>query len=164
MLRDRTTRPDKVILSFGGNSNYLAPCVGPNTVESHRAQIREVKRIWTGWGAGVTIVSVPYIPFEPSEDAQIAMRSEAYRQGMKAADGGIYVTPGRKWYWTRPCMAGERCVGHQINKAVAPGRNIVRSNDRVHFCPGPPHNLEPCGTYSSGSWRYARALTAAVNL
>jgi hypothetical protein len=162
MRSDRARRPAAVILSFAGNDRYLEPCVGDDLVASYQAQMREVKRIWTGSGTDVTWVAAPAHPAPGSEAAQDAMRSEAYRQGLGVGDGGRYITPGRVWYWTQPCLPGERCIGSQLNGAVAPGRNIVRSSDRVHFCPGAGHGFDPCPTYSSGAWRYARALTEAL--
>jgi hypothetical protein len=162
MRADRSRRPEKVILSFAGNDRYLEPCVGTDLTASYRAQMQEVKRIWTGSGTGVSWAAAPYHPAPGAEVAQDAMRAEAYRQGLGVVDGGRYVTPGRVWSWTQPCMAGEPCVGSQINRAVAPGRNIVRSSDRVHFCPGAGHGFDRCPTYSSGAWRYARALTESL--
>lgn len=162
MRADRNTRPRMAIISFAGNSNYLAPCVGTSHLASYRAQMQEVQRIWTGSGTRLAWVSTPRLPVAYTEDAQDVMRSEAQRLGMVVGDGGKYVSPNRVWAWTQPCMAGERCVGRQLNGAVAPGRNIVRANDRVHFCPGPSHGFDPCSTYSSGSWRFARALTEVL--
>jgi hypothetical protein len=163
MRADRPRRPAKVILSFAGNDRYLEPCVGSDLAASYRAQMQEVKRIWTGSGTAVSWVAAPYHPSPGAEVAQDAMRAEAYRQGLGVADGGRYVTPGRVWSWTQPCMAGERCIGSQISSLVPPGRNIVRASDRVHFCPGPPKGFDPCPTYSSGAWRYARALTEPLS-
>lgn len=163
MQADRTTRPDAVILSFAGNPRFLEPCVGDNVAASYRDQMKFVKAIWTGWGADVTIALTPYIPNDVSETAQQAMKSEAHRQGLRVVDAGTYITPGRRWFWTQPCMAGERCVGHQLNRAVAPGRNIVRADDQTHFCPGRGHGFDPCRYYMSGAWRYARALTAPLS-
>ncbi len=161
MRAARANRPREVILSFAGNPKLLEPCVGNDITASYRAQMREVKRIWTGSGTEVTLAVMPFIPQPDSEPAQEAMRVEAYRQGLKVVDAGKYVTPGRRWFWTQPCMRGELCIGHQLNRAVPPGRNIVRANDKTHFCPGGGHGLRPCALYSSGSWRYARALTEA---
>ncbi|WCO68521.1 hypothetical protein PO878_07240 [Iamia majanohamensis] len=162
MRADRASRPDEVILSFAGNPSYLEPCVGADVTASYRAQMREVKRIWTGSGTEVTWAEVPFVPAAESEPAQQAMRVESHRQGLKVIDAGRYVTPDGVYVWTQPCMAGERCIGSQLSPSVPPGRNIVRANDRTHFCPGPGHGLDPCPVYSSGSWRYARALTEAL--
>lgn len=159
----RRLHPEAVILSFAGNTRYLEPCIGVDLTASYREQMREVKRIWTGSGTQVTWAAAPVIPNESSGPAQDAMRGEAYRQGLRVVDGGKYVSPGGVWHWTQPCMAGERCIGHQISASVAPGRNIVRSSDRTHFCPGPPHGFDPCRYYSSGSWRYARAITEGLS-
>lgn len=163
MRQDRATRPAVVILTFSGNTDYLAPCVGKGDYPaSYRAQMREVKRIWTGSGVRIEWVAVPRVPVWPSEETQDAMRTEAEALGMGTSDGGRYVSPGRTWAWTQPCMSGERCTGHQLNPSVPAGRNIVRANDRVHFCPGAGHGLDPCSAYSSGSWRFARALTEVL--
>ncbi len=162
MQADRATRPKEVILSFAGNSSYLEPCVGADIDASYRAQMRRVKQIWTGSGTEVTWAQVPVVPAVESGPAQAAMRDESYRQGLKVIDAGRDVTPDGRYHWTLPCMAGERCIGYQLNASVPRGRNIVRANDKTHFCPGGGHGLDPCGTYSSGSWRFARALTGAL--
>lgn len=163
MRQDRARKPRVVVLTFSGNTEYLAPCVGSGDYpESYRRQMQEVKRIWTGTGVPLQWVAVPRVPVWPSEETQDAMRAEAQRLGMGVSDGGKYVSPGRTWTWTQPCMRGEQCVGNRINPAVPAGRNIVRANDRVHFCPGPGHGFDPCSTYSSGSWRFARALTEVL--
>lgn len=163
MRSDRGLRPRAVILSFSGNSSYLAPCVGADVVASYRAQVHEVKRIWTGRGAHVAFASVPRLPQETSERVQEVFRGVAPHLGMPFHDGGKYVSPGRVWTYALPCMPGERCVGRQLNPAVPAGQNIVRANDRVHLCPGPGHGFDPCPVYNSGSWRYARALTEVLD-
>lgn len=164
MRRQRVDPPRVVLVTSVGNPDF-APCVGPDVVASFRAQIRELTRIWAGTGARLVLVLVPAVPLHVSrwsEPVQTAMADEARRQGIEVVDGGADVTPGRRWSWTQPCLPGERCVGHQVNRRVPPGRNIVRSDDRTHLCPGPPHGFEPCAHHSSGSWRFARSLTAAL--
>lgn len=153
-----------VIVAFTGNPAYMSPCVGPDQVASHGQQIRELARIWEGSGAHVIWAATPRLPYDVSERAQDAMRAEATRLGLVVADAGQYVTPHRKWATVMPCLTGEPCVGHEINPAVPPGHNIVRANDGVHFCPGGPRGFTPCPYYSSGAWRFARALTGALTL
>lgn len=162
MRWDEVSRPEKVIITFAGNSSYLAPCVGADISASYRAQMREVKRIWAGSGTELVWAAVPFIPQPDSEPAQIAMREESLRQGIRVIDGGKYVTPGRVWRWTLPCMPGEYCNGHQLDSKVTPGHNIVRANDLTHFCPGAGHGLDPCAHYMSGAWRFGRALAEAL--
>lgn len=151
-----------VIVAFSGNPAYMSPCVGPDTVGSHARQLREVAGIWSGSGARVVWAATPRLPAQVSEDVQDAMRAEARRLGLGVADSGRYVTPNRTWAQVLPCLPGERCPGHQINPAVASGRNIVRANDGVHFCPGGGRGFDPCPYYSSGAWRFARALAEAI--
>jgi len=163
MRQDRADPPETVVMSFVGNRGY-APCVTGDTVASYRAQIQEWKRIWTGTGTRLVLVLVPFTPTDGEPEAvQYAMAQEAARLRIPIVDGGRDITPGRRYFWTQPCLRGERCVGHQINPAVSPGRNIVRANDRTHLCPGPGHGIGPCPTYSSGSWRFARNLTSALS-
>jgi hypothetical protein len=40
------------------------------------------------------------------------------------------------------------------------GRNVVRSDDGIHFCPG--FHSQPCPAYSSGAYRFAWMIAAAV--
>jgi hypothetical protein len=162
MRADRALRPKAVIIAFVGSTHQYNPCVGTDVDASYRAQIRTWKEIWTGTGVRLLWAAVPLIRIDWVEAVQVSMSDEATRLGIRVVDGGKYVSPGRVWYWTQPCMPGERCVGSQISRLVPPGRNIVRSSDRTHFCPGPPHGLDPCRYYSSGSWRYARALTEGL--
>lgn len=164
MRQHRDERPPVVLIESVGNPDF-APCVGDDVVASFRRQVQEVKRIWTGTGTRVVFVLVPAVPTSVSrwsEPVQRAMAEEARRLGMEVVDGGADIAPRRTWAWTQPCLRGEPCVGHEINRAVAPGRNIVRADDRTHLCPGPPHGFEPCRHHSSGSWRFARTLTAAM--
>jgi hypothetical protein len=164
MREHRAQRPDVVLVESVGNPDF-APCVGDDVVASFRRQVQELKRIWTGTGTRVVVVLVPTVPRHVSrwsEPVQQTMADEARRLGMDVVDGGRDVAPDRTWAWTRPCLRGEPCVGHQVNGAVPPGRNIVRADDRTHLCPGPPHGFEPCRHHSSGSWRFARTLTAAL--
>lgn len=165
MRRHRTDPPDVVLVESVGNPDF-APCVGNDVVASFRAQVRELKSIWTGSGTRVVIVLVPAVPTSVSrwsEPVQRAMADEARKVGIEVVDGGALVTPGRRWAWTLPCLRGERCDGHRTDPQVAPGRNIVRANDRTHLCPGEPHGFDPCRHYSSGSWRFARTLTGALD-
>lgn len=161
MRQDRANPPETVVISFVGNTG-VAPCVTGDPVESYRAQIREWKRIWTGTGTRLVLVLVPFTPVTTSEAVQQAMAQEAALLRIPVVDGGTDISPGRRYFWTQPCLRGERCVGNQINPAVAPGRNIVRANDRTHLCPGGGHGTDPCPYYSSGSWRYGRNLTSAL--
>ena len=41
------------------------------------------------------------------------------------------------------------------------GSNVVRNDDGLHFCPGPP-TAAPCDTYSSGAFRFASAIAEAI--
>ena len=163
MRADRALRPAAVIIAFVGSTQPYNPCVGADLDASYRSQIRQWQTLWAGSGARLAWVAVPRIQIDWVEEVQVTMFTEAVRLGIPVADGGRYISPGRAWYWTQPCMRGERCVGSQINRAVPPGRNIVRSSDRVHLCPGAPHGLDPCRYYSSGSWRFARALTEPLS-
>jgi hypothetical protein len=159
MRADRQDRPYAVIVSFTGNPEYMSPCVGPHTVSSHAYQLKQVKDIWTGSRARLVWAATPRLPYDVSEQVQDAMRAEAQKQGMVVADAGRYVTPNRTWAQVLPCIAGESCVGHQINPAVPGGSNIVRANDGVHFCPGGPRGFDACPYFSAGAWRFAKALT-----
>ncbi|MEQ1786121.1 MAG: hypothetical protein ABL966_03640, partial [Acidimicrobiales bacterium] len=52
-----------------------------------------------------------------------------------------------------PCLPGEVECG-------TTGRNAVRSDDGVHLCPGTAPT--PCPVYSSGAYRFAEAIAAAL--
>jgi hypothetical protein len=163
MRADRALRPAAVIISYVGSTHRYNPCVGTDLDASYRLQIQQWRSIWSGSGAELVWAAVPRIQIDWVEAVQNTMFAESVRLGISVVDGGTYISPGRVWYWTQPCMAGERCVGSQISSLVPPGRNIVRAADRVHLCPGGSHGLDPCPYYSSGSWRFARAITGPLS-
>jgi hypothetical protein len=59
---------------------------------------------------------------------------------------------------TLPCLPHE----HR-NPQCVDGRIVVRASDGLHFCPVPVvAAVPPCPVYSSGEWRFARAVGAAA--
>ena len=68
--------------------------------------------------------------------------------------GTTIVDAGGQYVLQLPCLPGEAECGPD-------GSNVVRSDDGVHFCPGP--NLKPCPVYSSGALRFAMAISNAAN-
>jgi hypothetical protein len=138
---------------IAGESLGVDATIGPSTVSPS-----------VSWGIGTLPVG--------------RMSSEAYvnvgyrrvvakyqTQGMAVmyVDGGMHMrAPGGGWTKVMPCYPFEvsntqACVDGLVN---------VRSADFGHFCPttaAPIAGVVPtCEVWSSGAWRYAAAMTAAV--
>lgn len=163
-MRDdrRSGKVHSVIFVFTGNTAYMEPCVASDTAASHARQLRKAAGIWSGSGARLVWAATPRIPGALGEQVQDAMRAEAQRLGMRTADAGRWVSPNRVAVRTQPCLSGEPCVGRQLDRSVPAGHNIVRSNDRVHFCPGGARGFNPCPHHNSGAMRFARALAETL--
>jgi len=66
--------------------------------------------------------------------------------------GAAVETPDGSFAATLPCLPGEAECGPD-------GTNPVRNDDGVHLCPGASG---PCPVYSSGAFRFASAIAAAI--
>jgi hypothetical protein len=75
-------------------------------------------------------------------------------------DGGKYVTPHHQFAHALACLSHERCTGPVVNNIRT---NIVRSPDDAHFCPIAAAFGKPCPVYSSGAYRFALAITEAID-
>ncbi len=74
-------------------------------------------------------------------------------------DAGTAVQRGTEYTDELPCLPEEPC-------ASANGSIVVRSSDGVHLCPGDDSHRDPvtarCLVWSSGAYRYGRAMAAPV--
>ena len=76
-------------------------------------------------------------------------------KNVRFVDAGAAVeNPDGTFAHSLPCLPGEAACDPS-------GNNIVRSDDGLHFCPGSPP-AGPCPEYSSGAFRFASAIAAAV--
>lgn len=156
-------RPDVVVLAFYGNN--LTPCTrdalqrtvtGPALGMRYLVDVlrmidtlRGVRSIYLvrppapkWWNVGAQAVDAAYVD------------TVLLRPGTRVIEGGGYISPGRVWSATQPCLKEEPCVGPTINRLR---RNVVRAGDGLHFCPTGYANGR-CAEWSSGAYRYARAI------
>jgi len=74
-------------------------------------------------------------------------------------DAGTAVQLGTEYTDELPCLPEEPCPGGS-------GTTVVRSYDGVHLCPGDDTHRDAvtkrCLVWSSGAYRYARAMAAPV--
>jgi hypothetical protein len=167
-----TNRPTVVELEFYGDN--FTPCtfdrkehaeVGPELVANYAAAAGKAAREIHGSGAYVIWVSAPVAASDDPRPEQISNAEyQASRSIVPEAldDAGEAVLAHGRFTWTLPCLPTEPCP--TIN-----GRSIgavVRSEDGLHFCPTDERAQRgvtgPCSVWSSGAWRFAAAMAAAV--
>jgi hypothetical protein len=158
--------PRIVAMSFSGNA--LGPCMKhadgtPLTdaeyVEKYTADTR---RAIAMFGPNVTfyLVGAPVSGGGDDRVYQIYQRLAPQYPNVRFVDGGKYVTPNHKFALTLPCLPGEKmCNGPVVNGVHY---NVVRSPDHAHFCPIDPGFGKPCTVYSSGAYRFALAISQAI--
>jgi hypothetical protein len=171
MRRDAAEwRPQAVVVEFSGNA--LTPCMrgddgqafgGDAYYERYQADAAAVVSIFSEVGARVYFASSPI--------SRSAAQAGGYSGGRlnamyRAVPGSRYVDaaaavldPAGRYTDTLPCLPTEPCTGTD-------GTNVVRAPDGAHFCPGngPAQAgvTQGCGAWSSGAYRYARAMAAPV--
>jgi hypothetical protein len=147
-----------------GQGGHLA---GQVLVDRYRADLTALVDRVRADGARVLLVSQPARgpdrtasgPADPDREMELAGINRAYAQlagapGVALVDAGAAVEgPRGAFAATLPCLPEEEVCGPG-------GRNTVRSDDGVHFCPG--SGTLPCPTYSSGAFRFARAIALAL--
>jgi len=157
-----------VVISFTGNS--LTPCMGDDAggflrgkalVDRYRADLTTMVDQVRAEGAPVILVGQPQRgPAAASADADVEVAGIngiytelAEADGVTFVDAGAAVeAPDGSFAATLPCLPGEVACGPD-------GTNPVRNDDGVHLCPGAS---DPCPVYSSGAFRFADAIAAAI--
>lgn len=163
-----------VVISFTGNS--LTPCMGDGEggqlradalVARYRADLTTLVGRIRDSGARVLLVGQPRRgpnhrtggSTDPDGAGEVDGINRVYADlatspGVSLVDAGAAVeAPDGTFASTLPCLDREEECGPD-------GRNAVRSDDGVHFCPG---ELDlPCPTYSSGAFRFAGAIARAL--
>jgi hypothetical protein len=159
-----------VVVEFSGNA--LTPCMrdpdghplrGDAYFGRYRADAAEVVTIFSSIGARVYFAGSPISrPAEQAGDYSGGRLDAMYRAvpGSRFVDAAAAVLdPAGHYTETLPCLPTEPCTRPD-------GTNVVRAPDGAHFCPGngPPREgvTDGCHTWSSGAFRYARALAAPV--
>jgi len=154
------------VISFTGNS--ATPCMadvagqfpeGQALLDRYRADLGALVAKVLATGAKVLLVGQPQRP-DPDGEAEVdginAILLDLDKQdSVSFVDAGAAVeNADGSLAKSLPCLAGEAACG-------ADGFNVVRTDDGVHFCPGAGDN--PCPVYSSGAFRFAAAISIAID-
>ncbi|CAN5537218.1 hypothetical protein BH10ACT2_BH10ACT2_14610 [soil metagenome] len=156
-----------VVISFIGNS--LTPCMsdgaggflsGQALIDKYRADLQALIEQARSAGAPVLLVNQPKTS-DRVDLAFVAADLNATYQDLASADdvaivdaGAAVENPDGTFADELPCAAAEQACG-------ASGSNVVRTDDGVHFCPG-PSPAYPCPVYASGAFRFAQAIADAI--
>ena len=173
-------RPSVVVVEFSGNA--LTPCMtdaGGNSLgldraahrAKYRADARRVLDIFERIGTHVIFAGAPMsLRAEETHDPGARWFNQMYATlpirfaSASYVDAGASVLRNGHWTATLPCLPSEPCVGGTDPDGVAV--NVVRAPDGGHFCPGAPDAVlgvtVGCPVWSSGAYRYARAMADAA--
>jgi hypothetical protein len=160
-----------VVISFSGNS--MTPCMddgaggflhGEALVDKYRLDLSRLIAKVRSPTTEVMLVGQP----ERSPAATVAVDAEmvaginAVLSQLAGDDGVSFVDAGAsvesrdgEFAATLPCLPGEA-------ECDPSGSNVVRNDDGVHLCRGTAP--DPCAEYSSGAYRFARAIADALEL
>lgn len=157
-----------VVISFTGNS--VSPCMadgagghlaGQALRDKYRTDITALLDRAQAAGARALLVGQP-VHEDPAStevvDGINAMYSgfSSDRKDVDFVDAGAAVeNADGSFAHALPCLEGEASCDPS-------GSNVVRSDDGLHFCPGSPP-AGPCAEYSSGAFRFASAIAAAID-
>ncbi len=156
-----------VVFSFIGNS--LTPCmedgagghlVGQALVDKYQADITALTTEARDAGARVLLVGQPARGDSASGNDLVDGLNEMYaalanEPDVSFVDAGASIeNPDGSFAQSLPCWTEESCGPD--------GSNVVRNDDGLHLCPGPPEPV-PCAVYASGAHRFAQAIADAIN-
>lgn len=157
-----------VVVSFIGNS--FTPCMtdangellgGDALVEKYRVDLDTLVARFLAGGASVLLLGQPtradhVDKAEQAEAINAYYRFLAEQPGVHFVDAGAAVENSDGSFATSlPCLPDEPECGPD-------GRNPVRTGDLLHFCPTGAE-FTGCDVYSSGAYRYALAIVAAID-
>lgn len=166
-MEERRTNfaPSVVAISFGGND--ATECMRHRDgsklserefFEKYRDDTRHALEIW-GDDVSIYLVAPPAFYDGDNRFAPTYMAFAKQRRNVHFVDGGHLITPRHQWRKTAPCLPEERCTGPVV---AGVRHNVIRAADTVHFCPVDNSLDDPCPTYSSGAYRYARNIADAI--
>jgi hypothetical protein len=168
--------PEAVELEFSGDA--LTPCMRayepPSSAyfEKYRADTLAAIAVFKGAGAHIFLIGSPINRSDTSVqnwdqlNGQYDAIAEADPAHVTYVDAGAAVEgPGHTFTATLPCLLDEPCTGPVVGGVPS---NVVRAPDGGHFCPVEKDAalgiIGPCPVYSSGAYRYAFAMVAALSL
>lgn len=156
-----------LVISFIGNSG--SPCMadgaggflqGQAILDKYRTDVSVLIDIARSAEAQVLLVGQPpRVDSEPGNEVVAGLNAIytelASAEGIAFVDAGALIeNPDGTFATVLPCLPNEPLCDPS-------GSNIVRSDDGLHLCPHiPPPG--PCEVYSSGAYRFAKAIADAV--
>lgn len=158
-----------VVISFTGNA--ISPCMadgaggflqGAAVVAKYRADVVALIALAQAAHARTLLVGQPVrAVMDPANDLVAAINATyvelARTSHVAFVDAGATVeNPDGTLAVSLPCLPGEQECGPD-------GTNVVRSDDGLHFCPGPPTPTVDCPVYSSGAFRFANAIATSAD-
>lgn len=166
--------PGAVELEFSGNN--LTPCMKGHELYStsyyqkYRADTIAAIDIFVPHGARVYLIGAPITRAQQSSphwqklNQQYEQIASSDPRHVTYTDAGTAVeSTGHTYTETLACLPDEPCTGPVVNGVAS---NVVRSSDGTHFCPTEEADqtgvIGGCSVYSSGAYRYARAMAEAV--
>lgn len=167
--------PGIVVIEFSGNS--FTPCMkAANGVALSTEEIDEryavdaasTIAIFASIGTQVVFAGAPAT--RPDTASGIGRLNSLYSQLADDHDGVWYTDAGRSvladdsYTITLPCLSSEPCEGGYTSDGLLV--NVVRNPDGIHFCPVNGDAVygvtDDCPEWSSGAYRYGRALAQPV--
>jgi hypothetical protein len=166
--------PAAVVLEFSGNR--FTTCMhhpdgsGMGDGEAYMkyvADVREAVQIFTSVGTHVYLAGAPVSRPVPGSFQRGRALNVMYSWvalvsppgTVTYVDAGTAVQVGTEYTDELPCLPEEPCPGGS-------GTTVVRSYDGVHLCPGDDTHRDAvtkrCIVWSSGAYRYGRAMAAPV--
>ena len=166
--------PAAVVLEFSGNR--FTTCMhhpdgsgmgDGDAYMKYVADVQEAVQIFTSLGTYVSLAGAPVSRPVPGTFQRGRALNVMYSwvtlvsaPGMVTyIDAGTAVQNGTDYTDQLPCLPEEPCPN-------AGGSIVVRSYDGVHLCPGDDTHRDPvtkrCLVWSSGAYRYGRAMAAPV--
>ena len=166
--------PGIVVVEFSGNS--FTPCMqdasgvpvtGPAITERYAVDAATVISTFAPIGTHVVFAGAPV---SGPTSAAVGRMNDFYRDvaaahdGVWYADAGAAVLADDSYTIMLPCLSSEPCEGGYNSDGLPV--NVVRASDGVHFCPVSGDAVrgvtDDCPVWSSGAYRYGRALAQPV--
>ena len=167
--------PGIVVIEFSGNS--FTPCMkGANgdaltaeeIDERYAVDAASTIEVFASIGTHVVFAGAPAT--RPDTTSGIGRLNSLYSQLADEHDGVWYADAGRSvladdsYTITLPCLSSEPCEGGYTSDGLLV--NVVRNPDGIHFCPVNGDAVygvtDDCPEWSSGAYRYGRALAQPV--
>lgn len=155
--------PDVVVVYSGNNGSMVGNCMNSENGAALAARYTaDVNTIINHFDNGTTRIVIVGAPVRMDRKADTdgvfdAMQALAANRGVAFYDGGQNISPNRIYKNPAFCNPFETTCG-----TAGAGKNIIRSADRVHFCPEGGSLSGACASYNSGAVRYTEAIKAGI--